>query len=655
MAGFAAAIGGLGEAAARNAAQVRPILEQRRGDLANIIGRAADTETDPQTRTALLQHQADLIAGKPIGKIAQEFAKTAQKRVADEHALQGVVGQPQQGGPPPPPPSSGSGIPGGIQPANPQAQPAPPANPLAAMIGALPPPDAAPAAQPATNPIAGGAQIKPPEEAAASAAMGQAFGAPPAPASAPPSPLGATTAPTSIFNVPSVQDIYGKYASMPEWQTPAGRQALTPFLTAEVNHNEALRQAADLRQMDLTERQTALSGMKQQPFYASLPDVTKAQYEAWAHSQAAQIPNLSAGLIKPFAIGRTEPSTGIPDKERLDQSGRVIDATAFPYVQRMGDFLNGQAYYMPATGPMQTVATTEGGLVNAPRGVAGAISTPGGGAALPTSLLTPRLTGYTSDGHPVYQQGTALIPPGAPNHVQQYIAGAGTSAQFLPRTTTTQRSISTIDDDGHQVTELVPVTSTTQRGGAPVAAASGASGASGAPAQTAPRTFPKGFTPEQSLSNEQKLKQYGIAIDRIKNVMNSLPILNSIIDAGKLSMQMSTDGFLKAVVNRDMKLTPAEANLVGDMQTLTEDINLLRGPLGATGFRGPEAFSALQAQKGQLLARPDVTKRVLANTLQAMQGQYDPLYNAVHPPKKTGAPPPADPDDLLRFVPQNTK
>ncbi len=140
----------------------------------------------------------------------------------------------------------------------------------------------------------------------------------------------------------------------------------------------------------------------------------------------------------------------------------------------------------------------------------------------------------------------------------------------------------------------------------------------------------------------------------IKNVMDNLHLLDSVIDSGKLSLEMNTDGVLKAIVNRSLPLTPAEAEMVGNMQTLTEDINLLRGPMGATGFRGPEAFSALQAQRGQLLAKPEITRVVLANTLQAMQKQRDPLYNAIHPPVKSTGKAGAggnDPAGLRNFVP----
>jgi hypothetical protein len=127
------------------------------------------------------------------------------------------------------------------------------------------------------------------------------------------------------------------------------------------------------------------------------------------------------------------------------------------------------------------------------------------------------------------------------------------------------------------------------------------------------------------MTGEQKLGQYNIAIDRTQSVLKRLPLLNNLLDAGKINLELDTQGFLKAVLNRSVSMTPEEEQLAGDFRTLTEDINLLRGPLGATGFRGPEAFAALQAQRGQLMARPGITAQVLTNTLRALRAQQAPL------------------------------
>jgi hypothetical protein len=68
-----------------------------------------------------------------------------------------------------------------------------------------------------------------------------------------------------------------------------------------------------------------------------------------------------------------------------------------------------------------------------------------------------------------------------------------------------------------------------------------------------------------------------------------------------------------------MALTPEESTFAANFQNMTEDINLLRAPLGATGFRSEQAFEALQAQRGRLTQNPDVFKKVLEGTIASME------------------------------------
>ncbi len=84
-------------------------------------------------------------------------------------------------------------------------------------------------------------------------------------------------------------------------------------------------------------------------------------------------------------------------------------------------------------------------------------------------------------------------------------------------------------------------------------------------------------------------------------------------------------------MNRSVPMTPAEIDMVKDFNSLRESVNMLRGPLGATGFRGPEAFHALQAQRGQLLARPELTKGILETFVNEVQAQKAPIEKVLHP------------------------
>lgn len=130
----------------------------------------------------------------------------------------------------------------------------------------------------------------------------------------------------------------------------------------------------------------------------------------------------------------------------------------------------------------------------------------------------------------------------------------------------------------------------------------------------------KSLSPEDQAKNTQNMGQVSNTIDIVNQVNSRVPLLANLIDAGKITLQ-THDGLIQAIINRNVNLSPEEAKLAGDMQTLAEDINLLRGPLGATGFRGAEAFAALQAQAGSLMKRPEVMQRTLANTLRALQTQ----------------------------------
>lgn len=113
------------------------------------------------------------------------------------------------------------------------------------------------------------------------------------------------------------------------------------------------------------------------------------------------------------------------------------------------------------------------------------------------------------------------------------------------------------------------------------------------------------------------------AIPRVKGMLENSGVLSSMIDAGKISLAVGANGDLQAVVGRGATLSPKEAKFAADFQTMSEDINLLRGPMAATGFRGPEAFSALQAQRGRLFQNPQVFKAVLQNTLQTFNQLHD--------------------------------
>jgi len=224
------------------------------------------------------------------------------------------------------------------------------------------------------------------------------------------------------------------------------------------------------------------------------------------------------------------------------------------------------------------------------------------------------------------------------------VTGATPPGQFVPKVTKSEKE-TVVDFGDHK--EIWPVgTETVTQGVIPGQDPKG--NATPAPTSNLPHPLIPGpsvpparnigektLTPNQEMTSEQKLGQYQLAKDRAQMVIQNAPMLASLIESGKLELELDTDGFLKAIVNRSMPMNAREAQLASDFITLSEDINVLRGPLGATGFRGPEAFQRLQAQKGQLLARPEITVGVLQNTIQALNRQIGPIQ------KRVGVSPPA--------------
>jgi hypothetical protein len=68
--------------------------------------------------------------------------------------------------------------------------------------------------------------------------------------------------------------------------------------------------------------------------------------------------------------------------------------------------------------------------------------------------------------------------------------------------------------------------------------------------------------------------------------------------------------------------------LAGDIRSLREHINVLREPLGATGFRSQESYENLIAQSVDALSNPDITIQTSQNTLKILR-QLQSLSNDI--------------------------
>lgn len=154
-------------------------------------------------------------------------------------------------------------------------------------------------------------------------------------------------------------------------------------------------------------------------------------------------------------------------------------------------------------------------------------------------------------------------------------------------------------------------------GGAPASEGGGAGPPGGSPG---PIVGAKPLLPQQREQMDAKSSALDQTTGIMTSVMNKLPLLNNMLSAGKIALG-SSDSTGAQILSRASNLSPDEAQMAADMTSLAEHINTIRGALGATGFRGHEAFGALQAQRGRILGNPQVTGAILKNTMKSLLGQ----------------------------------
>ena len=127
------------------------------------------------------------------------------------------------------------------------------------------------------------------------------------------------------------------------------------------------------------------------------------------------------------------------------------------------------------------------------------------------------------------------------------------------------------------------------------------------------------MTPEQKLKHEQEIVALDSALEVFVGIRRSLPLLKSMVSAGKIKLATSPETG-KLIVSRLAQLTDAEAKLAAQIQQAPEHSNVLRGPLGATAFRSREAQDALWALAGaRAFADPRVTAHVLDQTIKTVR------------------------------------
>jgi hypothetical protein len=159
----------------------------------------------------------------------------------------------------------------------------------------------------------------------------------------------------------------------------------------------------------------------------------------------------------------------------------------------------------------------------------------------------------------------------------------------------------------------------------------------------------------------KQMMDQDVALNATANLINKVrsqaPLFASMLDAGKIQLGADPNsGFFGNIISRN--LSPQEAQLAGNVQSLMEHINTMRTALQAQGFRGEEAWNALQAQRGNLMQHPEQIDTTLGNTLQVVQGllaNHQKLLN--RPGATNGAAPsakaaPRNADEYLRSIQQ---
>jgi hypothetical protein len=122
---------------------------------------------------------------------------------------------------------------------------------------------------------------------------------------------------------------------------------------------------------------------------------------------------------------------------------------------------------------------------------------------------------------------------------------------------------------------------------------------------------------------EDKLEQRADALTQtsylIDQVIPDLDLIKTLPKATLIELAQSP-GTVENVLYRygglfmSTKEKARVERLVGNLRSLQESVNTIRGPLGATGFRGREGWQALQSQTVRAMSTPGINAQTLGNT-----------------------------------------
>lgn len=127
----------------------------------------------------------------------------------------------------------------------------------------------------------------------------------------------------------------------------------------------------------------------------------------------------------------------------------------------------------------------------------------------------------------------------------------------------------------------------------------------------------KGLSELQRYKLEQNLNSVDTTVGLVDDILAKKDVFNSLWSSGKVALAVNPNT-LWHTFSRATDLTPEETEVAVKWQQMQEHINILREPLMAAGFRGQEAWGALQALHGQVMADPKVTVGVLQDVRKLM-------------------------------------
>ena len=424
--------------------QTRPALESHRGHFANLMQQQAQTESDPNTRSSMLQHAADAASGKPIGGILKAFATTLTKRIKDHQNFQEGAQKLQA--------ATGQQTPQGAAPQTPGATPV--GQTAGSGGNALPN-----AAQPATSPAASGGQIQispvaeavAPGVAVASPTIAPSQGLPDTAAPVIPSVVRMPGTPGSVPPVAQASDAVPPVAPLggaasPIVDDPYGdvppnlrqyigsnsvlrQKQIEPYVLQRAQHKEALRLATETNRIKmadtLAQRQADEVYVKQ--LQTAHPDWPLPLILSMA------VPGIQVGnaLQVPHTIVPSMSGKGIPEFDQgghpvVDGAGNPIDrsgASNYEYKQLPGTITPGY-YLLP---PKLITTQTANGIQRSSATVPGAVA-----GAIPPAQNGVAVTGVNpATGQHIYQRRGSLLS------LNDFpILGAGVDPGFVTSTST---------------------------------------------------------------------------------------------------------------------------------------------------------------------------------------------------------------------------